>query len=140
MDTSFLVSLYRPDANSASAFRSVGRQRATLMTTAVGELEFLNALELLVFRNEISAAEARGCRDNFRSDLRDGVFQVAGFPEGLFDRAFLLSGQTTSTRGTRAMDLVHVAAALELRAEFLYSFDERQRELARKLRLKLNPV
>lgn len=64
---------------------------------------------------------------------------ISALPESLFARATRISEQTTGNLGTRAIDLLHVAAALEIRAEFLYSFDERQRKLARMVRLRLNP-
>jgi predicted nucleic acid-binding protein len=40
--------------------------------------------------------------------------------------------------GTRTADLLHVAAALELGVDYLYSFDQQQRKLARTVRLKMN--
>ncbi len=40
--------------------------------------------------------------------------------------------------GTRTADLLHVAAALELGVDWLYSFDKQQRKLARAVRLKIN--
>jgi predicted nucleic acid-binding protein len=49
-----------------------------------------------------------------------------------------LSQQTTAKLGTRAADLLHVAAALELGADYLYSFDRKQRTLAQAVRLKVN--
>ena len=54
------------------------------------------------------------------------------------DRARELSRQTTARLGTRTADLLHVAAALEIEADCLYSFDKQQRKLARAVRLKLN--
>jgi predicted nucleic acid-binding protein len=56
----------------------------------------------------------------------------------VFERARLLSRQTTAKLGTRTADLLHVAAALELGADYLYSFDLQQRKLAQTVRLKLN--
>jgi len=49
------------------------------------------------------------------------------------ERARELSRQSTARLGTRTADLLHVAAALELEADYLYSFDEQQRKLARTL-------
>ena len=46
--------------------------------------------------------------------------------------------QTTARLGTRTADLLHVAAALELGAECLYSFDQQQRKLARAVGLKVS--
>jgi predicted nucleic acid-binding protein len=56
----------------------------------------------------------------------------------LVDRALQLSRQTPHKLGTRTADLLHVATALDLRADYLYTFDQRQRKLAQTLRLKLN--
>ena len=56
----------------------------------------------------------------------------------MFERARQLSQETTAKLGTRTADLLHVAAALELGADFLYSFDQQQRKLAQAVRLKLN--
>jgi predicted nucleic acid-binding protein len=46
--------------------------------------------------------------------------------------------QTTRKLGTRTADLLHVAAALELSADYLYTFDQQQRKLAQTVRLKVN--
>lgn len=106
--------------------------------TTFGRLEVVNAFALQVFRKEVSAAQARSSLDDFERDLRSGVVQLRLLTEQALDRARELSRQTTARLGTRTADLLHVAAALEMGAEFLYSFDKQQRKLARVLRLKLN--
>jgi predicted nucleic acid-binding protein len=82
--------------------------------------------------------EANSALINFEKDLREGIFQLRGLSERLFERARQLSQKTTAKRGTRTADVLHVAAALELGAAYLYSFDQQQRELAQSVRLKLN--
>ena len=106
--------------------------------TILGELEVVNALGLRLFRNEITTVQAQSSLRDFEKDLHDGVFQLRGLPDPTFERARELSRQTTAKLGTRTADLVHVAAALELGAEYLFSFDKRQRKLAQAVRLKLN--
>jgi predicted nucleic acid-binding protein len=138
VDTSFLVSLYSPDANSVLASRTIQSSVGERFITTFGELEFLNALELRVFRKESNLAQARASRDDFIQDLRDGVFQLRGLSDQIFDRARELAQQTTSKLGTRPADLLHVAAAVELGTDYLYTFDLQQRKLARALRLKGN--
>ena len=138
IDTSFLVSLYSPDANSVAAARAIQGSAGDRFITTFGELEFLNALELRVFRKESSLAQTRASRDDFVKDLRDGVFQLRGLSDEIFDRARQLAQQTTSKLGTRTADLLHVAAAVELGADYLYTFDLQQRKLAGALRLKVN--
>jgi predicted nucleic acid-binding protein len=137
-DTSFLVSLYSPDANSAAAARTMQASPPHRFVTTFGELELVNAFALRLFRKELTAEQAKASWKNFESDVRDGIFQLRALPESAFDRARHLSRQTTPRLGTRTTDVLHVAAALELGVDCLYSFDERQRKLARAVRLKLN--
>ena len=103
-----------------------------------GELEVVNAIGLRIFRKEVSAAQARSSLDDFEKDTRAGVFQLRPLTEQIFERAHQLSRQTTPRLGTRTADLLQVAAALELSADYLYTFDQQQRKLAQTVRLKLN--
>ena len=109
-----------------------------VFVTTLGELEVVNAFELRVFRKEASRAEVKSVLTNFEQDLRDRVFQFRRLLDPTFDRARQLSQQTPAKLGTRAADLLHVAAALELGADYLYSFDRKQRTLAQAVRFKLN--
>lgn len=137
-DTSFLVSLYSPDANSAAAARTMQASSGDRLVTTFGELEVVNAMGLRVFRKEVSVAQAQSSLTDFEKDMRGGVFQLRAIPEPVFERARQISRQTTAKLGTRTADLLHVAAALELGVDYLYSFDQQQRKLAQTLRLKLN--
>lgn len=137
-DPSFLVSLYSPDANSPAAARAMQTPSLQRFVTAFGELEVVNAMGLRVFRKEISPAQSQASITQFENDLRDGVFQLRGLADSVFERARQLSRQTTAKLGTRSADLLHVAAALVLGADCLYTFDAHQRKLAQTLRLKLN--
>ena len=138
VDTSFLVSLYSPDSNSATAARTMQASRASHYTTLFGELEFVNALHSRVFRKEISASQAQSSVKDFQKDVGDGLLQLRPLSDQAFDRAHQLALQTTARLGTRTADLLHVAAALELGVDCLYSFDQQQRKLAEAVRLKLN--
>jgi predicted nucleic acid-binding protein len=138
VDTSFLVSLYSLDANSAVAVHTMQASRGDRFLSTLGELEVVNALELRIFRKEISHAQAQSSLDDFEKHLREGVFDIRGFVDVFFDRARQLSRQTTAKLSTRTADLLHVAAALELGANYFYSFDQQQRKLAQAVRLKLN--
>ena len=137
-DASFLVSLYIPDANSFAASRVMEASSGNRFVTVLCELEVVNAFALRIFRKQASPAEANSALTNFERDLHEGLFQLRGLPERIFERARQLSKQTTATVGTRTADLLHVAAALELGVDYLYSFDQQQRKLARTVRLKLN--
>jgi len=137
-DPSFVVSLYIPDANSAAALRTMQASSGNRFVTALCELEIVNAFGLRVFRKQATPVEANSALINFEKDLREGLFQLRGLPERLFERARQLSQQTTAKLGTGTADLLHVAAALELGADCFYSFDQLQRRLAHTVRLKLN--
>ena len=137
-DTSFLVSLYSPDANSAAAARTMRASAGERFVSVFGQLEVVNAMELRVFRKEVSATQAQASLNDFERDLLAGVFQLRALPEEVFERARQLSRQTTHKLGTRTADLLHVATALELSADCLYTFDQQQRKLAQTMRLKLN--
>jgi predicted nucleic acid-binding protein len=137
-DPSFIVSLYSPDANSEAAARTMQASSGDHFVTTFGQLEVVNAMGLRIFRKEASPAQARSSLIEFERDLRDGVFQLRGLTDSVLERAHQLSRQTTAKLGTRTADLLHVAAALDLGVDCLYTFDIHQRKLAQALRLKLN--
>ena len=137
-EPSFLVSLYIPDANSLAALQTMETAAGDLFITALGEFEILNAFRLRVFRREASPAAAHSALTNFEKDMREGTLRVRELSDSVFERARQLSQQTTAKLGTRSADLLHVAATLELGADYLFSFDQKQRKLARSLHLKLN--
>ena len=137
-DPSFVVSLYSPDANSAAAARIMQASSAVRFLITFGELEVVNAMGLRVFRKEVSPAQAQSSLLAFEKDLRDGVFQLRELSDLVLEGARQLSRQTTAKLGTRTADLLHVAAAIKLEVDFLYTFDLHQRKLAHFLRLKLN--
>lgn len=101
-------------------------------------MEALNALKLRVFRKEITVAQADLSAQAFEKDLREGVFRLQPLTEQTFERARQLSRQNTARLGTRTADSLHVAAALTIGADYLYTFDQQQRKLARTVGLKLS--
>jgi predicted nucleic acid-binding protein len=137
-DTSFLVSLYSPDANSARAASTMQQSKGDHIVTTFGELELVNALQLRVFRKELSSMQVDSALKMVEVDLQNRLFRLVPLPEQAFERARQLALKTTAQLGTRSADLLHVAAALEFNADCLYSFDQYQRKLAQHLQLKLN--
>jgi hypothetical protein len=106
--------------------------------TIFSELEVVNALHLRVFRKERSGSQVQSSSSDFEKDMRDGIFLLRPLPEQVFERAGQLSRRTTARLGTRTAVLLHVAAALELAAEYLYTLDEQQRKLARTVGIKIS--
>lgn len=138
IDTSFLISLYSPDTNSAVAAHIMQTSKNVHLVSTFTELEAVNALGLRVFRKEVTPAQAKSSLRDFEMDLRQGVFQLSRLQDSAFQRAQQISRQMTARLGTRTADLLHVAIALELQVDCLYSFYNRQRKLAQRLKLKLN--
>jgi hypothetical protein len=126
-DTSFLVSLYTLDANSASALTAIQSAAGPFPLTSFCELELTNA----VFHREITAAHARQVLGGVSSDLASGFFGSTPTPAIVYDEAVRLSRRHTASIGNRTLDILHVAAALVLGLPAFYTFDRRQAQLAK---------
>jgi predicted nucleic acid-binding protein len=57
-------------------------------------------------------------------------------PERAFERSADLARRYGAKLGVRTLDSLHVASALELKAERFWTFDERQAKLAKAVGLK----
>jgi predicted nucleic acid-binding protein len=140
LDTSFVVSLYCPDANSTAAASLLQTIREDLLITTLVELETINALGLKQFRKETTNTQAEASLRNFDKAVGSGALQLRALPQSAFERARKMSRQFTPDLGTRTADLFHVVVALELGASSFYSFDLQQRKLAEAVGLTLNPL
>jgi predicted nucleic acid-binding protein len=130
-DTSFLVSLYVQDANTARAVAAVESGAAPLSFTPLIRHELRNALRLCVFRRQITAAQRESAMHDMEADAEAGVLHVTpvDWPK-VFTHAETLRRKHSEALGTRGMDVLHVACALALRAKRFATFDDRQRQLA----------
>ena len=138
LDSSFICSLYVRDANHPSAIATLANARSTLLLSGLGELEVTNAVELGVFRGSLRRSEADQIQAAFQQDVQDGIFQVFDLDTTAFLQTRKLILQHSSMVGCRTADILHVAAALECGADMFFSFDLRQKELARRVRLQTN--
>lgn len=140
-DTGFVVTLYKEEATSARAAALMAKQTASVGLSQLGELEFRNALHLAVFRGDITADDAAIMQRLFQEDVANGIFTITPVPTaGLFAKAMELADRYSAGLGTRSLDLLHVAAALLLKAQTFLSFDERQRNAAKAEGLKIKPA
>ena len=136
-DTSFLISLYTPDVISSEARDSLN-SNVELFLTPFGEFEFANALELRVFRKEITTSQAKASFRAFEGDT-GSFLQRRAAPQFRYERAMLLTRLHSRRIGVRSLDVLHVAIALELRASSFFTFDKGQARLARLAGLKIRP-
>jgi predicted nucleic acid-binding protein len=139
-DSSFLVSCYVPDTNTAMAKAWLSHSGTRLFFTALHALEVRNALKLGVFRGLFSAADAAATWADLEKDLHSGrlIRTAVNWPVA-FRIAARLSEQHSAVTGTRSLDILHIAAAKTLRAAELLSFDTRQRKLAATIGLSTSP-
>lgn len=130
-DTSTLVSLYVLDANSVRAAAQIKSAELPVLLTLFNEVELTNAFQLRLFRKEAVAAQIRAAQNLFEQDIESGIFEIRALSSAVFDRARRLSEKHTARLGTRTLDILHVAAALVLKADTFYTFDASQAKLAR---------
>jgi predicted nucleic acid-binding protein len=130
-DTSFLVSLYVLDGNSARAAARIKSASLPISLTLFNEVEITNAFYLRLFRKEVDPGQIRAAQSIFQEDIENGIFEVRPLSSGVFDRAKQLAEKHTQRLGTRTLDVLHVASALVLKADTFLTFDVNQGKLAK---------
>lgn len=129
VDSSFLVSSYVSDSNSAESDRRRSG-RHDIWITPLNETEFGHAVHQQVFRGTMNLAEANQLWNVFEQDCAKGVWVPTGMPHSVWRTSIELAQRHGPVLGMRTLDSLHVACALELKAERFWTFDERQRRLA----------
>jgi hypothetical protein len=140
-DTSFLVKLISSEAGgeiARSEYRRLGLPK--LFYLPLHALEVENAVRLQSFHlRRTLASRERGqlTREKLASlsrlqqSLERGLFiEVSADWDRAIDRARTLSEEHSERIGTRSLDLLHVAFALELESELFLICDEQQGTLA----------
>jgi len=141
-DTNFFTRFYLPNADLARVGRLVARyldrEGEPLPFTPLHRLEFRNAIRLMVYRRkqpgevDLSPSQARQILRDHESDLAQRAFltpRAIDWTEALRE-AERLSAAHTEEEGFRSLDLLHIGAAIHLRAGEFYSFDEDARQIA----------
>jgi predicted nucleic acid-binding protein len=134
-DTSFFVSAYLRDQNTPDALRRIAA-RPLVWFTPFHRLEFAHAVAQNLFHRRISAAQADQIYKEIERDCAGGAWEIIDFPVTAFEIGDTLARRHVSSLGTRTLDTLHVACALELKAERFWTFDERQAKLAKAAGLK----
>jgi predicted nucleic acid-binding protein len=99
--------------------------------------ECTHAIEQHVFRKTITRSEADRALRRFHEYRALGLWREAPLPDQAFELCARLAQRYAARLGVRTLDTLHVASALELRAEHFWTFDERQAKLAAAAGLKI---
>ncbi len=131
IDTAILVKSYILEANSQEAVTIIEAAGDPLLFSHIHEIEIPNAIRLKRFRGEITEAEEAEAIRILRADIEAGrLLRPAYDLDAVYTLAGRLSAQHSGTVGSRSLDLLHVATALQCGCNALASFDERQRKVA----------
>ena len=130
-DTSFFFSLYGNDANSPRAVKWAAKGTVPITLSPYNPFELGNALRFAEFRGVIRQGEAAMAWAQFESAVQGGrLLKPPCNLADVLDEATRLSSTHTLTGGHRGFDILHVAAALVLRADEFLTFDSNQKKLA----------
>jgi len=105
--------------------------RPVVWLTPFHVAEWTHAVEQQVFRRAVSRTEAERVHERFQQHRDSGLWVEVALPESAFDICAQLARRHGALLGLRTLDTLHVALALELKAERFWTFDERQKRLAR---------
>ncbi len=139
-DTSFLVRVYTPHADSHKALAWLQSAHESLPLTPLHRHELRNAIRLRVFRGEITAEQRKFAFQEIESDLADNILAHTPIPwTDAFRESEDLAATHTEILGVRSFDLLHVGLALTLKTTEFLTYDTRQASLAKAAGLKVKP-
>jgi len=138
VDSSFLVSSYITDAHSVRVDACMAGSPSVWLTE-FNRAELANAIFQQVFLKRLTPADAAHVWSDFKRDCADGVWTGVGLPYLAWETCINLACKYGPTLSVRMLDSLHVACALELKAERFWTFDERQARLAEAVGLDTNP-
>ena len=137
-DPSALLKLYlhEPESRGMAAWR--GTIKGPLAVTHHGRVELANGIALAAHRGLIDERACDAALAALDDDFEQGRHVLADLPwRAVLRRAADLSREHSRTLGTRTLDVIHVASALELGAKIFVTFDHRQQCLVRTTGLKV---
>ena len=131
IDTSIIVKSFVLEPDSPAALEILETAGEPFAFSHLHEIEIPNAIRLKRFRGEITRAQETAAIRAFHADVDAGRMARPTYDLGaVFIRAEQLSSRHSGDIGTRSLDVLHVAAALEAGCTIFASFDERQRKVA----------
>ena len=137
VDPGALLKLYlhQPESEAMSAWR--GKIKGALTITHHGRVEVVNGICLAAHRRKIDQAALADTLASFDEDFSLGYYRQADLLwRATLNRASDLSRAYSAKFGTRSLDVLHVASAVELELRSFVTYDVRQAQLAHALGLK----
>ncbi len=141
IDTSIIVKLYFKEKYSRKAAAWLKKNNQAAALTRFHELEFINAIQLKIFRGEIAEDEAELVISKLEEHERKGVYYRPQLEwPTVLNIAMELSKNHSHRLGSRSLDIMHVASAIFLKADRFLSLDRRQFQIAHAAGLKLEKL
>jgi predicted nucleic acid-binding protein len=138
VDASALARLYLHQNGSREMAAWRAKCPGALPVTQHGRTEIINAICRAAFEGTLDKEGLVEALTDLRSDFVAGhLHQVDVLWRAAFKRAMELSQNYTPQLGTRSLDVLHVACALELKLRRFLTFDHRQQQLAAAVKLKV---
>jgi predicted nucleic acid-binding protein len=141
-DASFLVAFFSSDVHSRRARRWWDQHANPLLRTSrLAYFEAENSIRALRVAARITPEEELRSIETMKRYALEGYIELWETPvKRLFPSARRLSQFHSTDRSFGAMDILHVAGALDMKATYLLTFDQRQHELAIAEGLKAAPL
>jgi predicted nucleic acid-binding protein len=106
------------------------KKHPLIWVTPFHRAEVANAIHRYVFRGAITPSDALAAWKHFEEDRVNGLWIQVDLPISLWEISIDLARQYGPTLGVRTLDSLHIACALELKAQRFWTFDDRQARLA----------
>lgn len=137
-DPSALSRLYLHQEGSKEVTGWRAKLKGPLLVTHHGHTELVNGICRANFNTNITLNEMNEILAEIEGDFACGLLIHADLLwRATLNRAMKLSRQFTPSLGTRTLDVLHVASALELKMRHFFTYDSKQQLLARAADLKI---
>lgn len=138
-DTSIVCALTRLQDSTAKANSLVAHFKESIQLSALVVFEFRQSVRLQAFRfskdrsQGFSKKIADEMLDQLDENIMNGIFIVPPVDwMDVYSLADRLSMKHTFHHGHRTIDMLHIATALHLKIKTFLTFDQNQKELAKK--------
>jgi predicted nucleic acid-binding protein len=139
-DASFIVAFCAKDQHSAKAKLWWKKHACPMFTSRMALFEAENTIRVMRVARKLTKAEEQRALNFLKRAQLEGFIELWEVPvRRLYPAARRLSQHHSQDKGYGAMDILHVASALDMRCDTLLSFDDTQRELAGAEGLKVVP-